>query len=153
MKVPILRLLSALVKICQIPHVIFQTNSQFFFKVLHHSLVSWKVPLLYYFSSNIIYLGQKEPMKVQVVESFEYSGRNLSNSFCKFLKNKSVPLQIFHHSPLSLHIAPLQIFSSRIFYFWQKDPIKVLILTLPSILLEICRTSPLILQTTRQVFF
>ena len=32
MKVPILRILCALVKICQIPHVIFQTTSQFFFK-------------------------------------------------------------------------------------------------------------------------
>ena len=31
-KVPILRLSSALVKICHIPHVIFQTTSQFFFK-------------------------------------------------------------------------------------------------------------------------
>ena len=30
MKVPILRILCALVKICQIPHVIFQTTSQFF---------------------------------------------------------------------------------------------------------------------------
>ena len=32
MKVPILRLLSVLVKICQIPHVIFQTTTQFSIK-------------------------------------------------------------------------------------------------------------------------
>ena len=32
LKVPILRLSSAVVKICQIPHVVFQTTSQFFFK-------------------------------------------------------------------------------------------------------------------------
>ena len=32
MKVPILRILCALVKITQIPHVIFQSTSQFFFK-------------------------------------------------------------------------------------------------------------------------
>ena len=31
-KVPILTLLSAQVKICKIPHVIFQATSQFFFK-------------------------------------------------------------------------------------------------------------------------
>ena len=31
-KIPISRFLSALVKICYIPHVIFQTTSQFFFK-------------------------------------------------------------------------------------------------------------------------
>ena len=32
MKIPILTLSSVLMKICQIPHVIFQTTSQFFFK-------------------------------------------------------------------------------------------------------------------------
>ena len=32
MKIPILILSSVLMKICQIPHVIFQTTSQFFFK-------------------------------------------------------------------------------------------------------------------------
>ena len=32
-KVPILRLSSALVKICQISHIIFQTTSQFLYKL------------------------------------------------------------------------------------------------------------------------
>ena len=39
MKVPILKILCALVKICQIPHVIFQTKSQFFENFASHSSV------------------------------------------------------------------------------------------------------------------
>ena len=40
MKVPILTLSNVIMKICQIPHVIFQTKSQFFFQTLHDSSVS-----------------------------------------------------------------------------------------------------------------
>ena len=40
---PILRLSIALVKICHIPHVIFQSFSFFFFQISHHSSVSWKI--------------------------------------------------------------------------------------------------------------
>ena len=54
-KVPILRHTSALVKICQIPHVIFQ--------ILHHSLVSWKITPLHFSRSNITYFSRKEPIK------------------------------------------------------------------------------------------
>ena len=45
-KIPILRLSIALVKICHIPHVIFQITSQFFFKFP-----------LYFFRSNIKYFA------------------------------------------------------------------------------------------------
>ena len=36
-----------------------------FLKTLHHSLVSWEITLLYFFSWNCTWFGQKEPSKVQ----------------------------------------------------------------------------------------
>ena len=71
--------LSALMKICQIPHVIFQATSQFFFKLCISS-VSWKIIPLYFFSSSNIYFAQTGPIKVKIFETFECSGQNLSNS-------------------------------------------------------------------------
>ena len=52
------------VKICEIPHVILETTSQFSFKfcILHQSSVPSNIASLYYYSSNIIYFFQKEPI-------------------------------------------------------------------------------------------
>ena len=68
-------------------------------------------------------------------------------SFCQFWNNMSVPLQIFRHSSVSLHI-----FSLGIFYFGQKNSTKVSILTLSSVLIKICQIPYVIFQTTRQFF-
>ena len=54
-----------------------------------------------FFSSNNIYFAQKEPIKVNIFETFKCSGQNLSNSPCQFLNNKSIPLQILHYSSVS----------------------------------------------------
>ena len=62
-KVRILTLSSALVKICQISHVIFSNYKLVFLQILHHSSVSWKITPVYFFSSNIIYFRHKEPIK------------------------------------------------------------------------------------------
>ena len=66
-KVPGLRHLSGLMKIFHISHVIFQTTIQFFFQILHYSLVSWKITPLYFFRTNVIYFAQKEPIKVETL--------------------------------------------------------------------------------------
>ena len=63
----------------------------------------------------------------------------------------SILLQILYYSSLSWHIIPLQILRSYLFYFGQKDPIKVPILTLSSALVKICQI--VIFQTTSQFFF
>ena len=68
------------------------------------------------FCSNIIYFGQQMSILKQQVNS----------------------LSDFHHSSVSLHITPLQIFSSCIFYFGQKNPMRVPILTLSGALMKIC---------------
>ena len=82
-------------------------KSVFFCQILHHSSVSWNITPLYFFNSNIIYFVQKEPIKVQIFETFECSGQNSSNCSCQFWNCKSIPLQILHHSSLSWHITPL----------------------------------------------
>ena len=63
MKILILTLLSVLMKICQMPHVIFQTTSQFFLQSLQESSVSWNVTPLYFFKSNVVYFEQKAQSK------------------------------------------------------------------------------------------
>ena len=55
----ILELLSGWVKIHEIPHVIFETTSHFFFK-----LCSWEITLLYFFSWNYILFWRREPIRV-----------------------------------------------------------------------------------------
>ena len=50
------------------------------FQILYPSSVSWKIILLYFFSSKNIYFAQKEPIKMKIFETFECSGQNSSNS-------------------------------------------------------------------------
>ena len=107
-KVPILTLASAQVKICQIAYVNFDSIP---LQILHPSSVSWKITPLYFFNSNNIYFAQKEPIKVKIFETFECSCQNLSNSLCQFLNDQSIPLQILYHSSVSWKITPLHIFS------------------------------------------
>ena len=90
---------------------------------MHHSS-SWKVTPLYFFRSNIIYFAQKEPMKVQIFETFECSGQNSLNS-CHFWNNKLVFLQILHHYWVLWDMTPLYSFSWNCIYFQQKETIKV----------------------------
>ena len=98
-------------------------------QILYPSSVSWKITLLYYFSSNNIYFAQKEPIKMKIFETFKCSGQNLSNCSCQLWNKKSVPLQILHNSSLSWQITPLWILSLYFFKFGLKDPIKIPILS------------------------
>ena len=74
-KVPILTISSALVKICQIPHVMLQFSFSSNFVSLFNVMVDNSHVL---FSSNNIYLAQKEPNKVKIF-------RVLRSKFVKFL--------------------------------------------------------------------
>ena len=71
------------------------------------------------FRSSVMYFAQKEPIKVQIFETFECLGQNSPN-LCRFWNKKSVFLQI-----MSWDINPLYIFSWNFIYFQQKEPIKV----------------------------
>ena len=121
-QIPVLTLSSSLVKMCQIPRVIFQTTSQFFFKFC--ITLRWKITSLYFFRPNVIYFAQKESIKVNIFETFECLGQKLSNS-CHYWNNRSVFLQTLHHSSMSWNITPLYFFSWNFTYFQQKERMKV----------------------------
>ena len=116
MKVPILRLSSVLVKIFQIPLVIFQTTNQFFFKFC--MTLQWKITTLYFFRPNVTYFAWKGPIKVQICETFECSNQNSPNS-CRFWNSKLVSLHILHHYSVSWDITPLY-FLAEILYTFSK---------------------------------
>ena len=58
-------------------------------------------------------------------ETFECSGQNLSNSFCQFWNDKSIPLQILYPFSVSWKIIRLHFLSWNNIYFAQKEIIKV----------------------------
>ena len=80
--------------------------------------------LLDIFRSNVYILWTKGTNQSRNFENFECSGQNSPNS-CHFWNNKSVFLQILHHSSVSWDITPLYFFSWNFIYFQQKQPIKV----------------------------
>ena len=72
----------------------FPNYTSLCFQILHHSLVSRKIAPLYFL---------KQPIKVQIFESFECLGENSSSSSYPFWNYESIPLQIFLHSSVSFH--------------------------------------------------
>ena len=54
----------------------FGKHKSIFLQILHQSSVPSNITPLYFFSSNIIYFVQKDPIKVQIFETFEFSGQN-----------------------------------------------------------------------------
>ena len=88
---------------------------------------------------------------MKIFETFKCSGQNSSNSSCQFWNDKSIPLQILHHSSLSWHITSLLILSSHFSYFGLKDPINMPILRLSIALVKICHIPHVIFQTTSQL--
>ena len=91
------------------------------------------------FSSKNIYFTQKEPIKVKVFETFECSGQNLSNSFCQFWNDMSVPLQILYLSLVSWKIASIYFLAQRIYTLLERSPLKWKFLRLLSVQVKICQ--------------
>ena len=102
----------------------FPNRKSVFLQILHDSSVSCKLTPLHFFRSNVIYMVQKEQIKVQILETFKQSGQNLPNS-CYFWNNKSVFLQILLHSSVSWDVTLLYFFTWNFIYLQQKKPIKL----------------------------
>ena len=116
----------------------FLKNKLIPLQILYPSWVSWKITSLYFFSSNNINFAQKQHIKMNIFGTFKCSGQNSSNSSCQFWNEKSIPLQILHHSSLPWHITSLWILSSHFSYFGLKDPINMPISRLSIALVKIC---------------
>ena len=54
-----------------------------FLQIWHHSLVSWGITPVYFFSWNLIYFQQKEPIKVQIWQNFTWAVESLK--FCTLM--------------------------------------------------------------------
>ena len=85
----------------------FSNHQSVFLKILHHSWVTSKITPLHFFRSNDIQFAQKEPIKVQIFETFMCLGQNFSHSSCQFWNDKLILLLILHHSLLSQKVSPL----------------------------------------------
>ena len=151
MKVPILTLSSALVKICQIPKVIFQTTYQFFFKFSISPQYPERWLLRIVLGQTLYTLVTRSPLKDKFVQLLSARVK-FAKFFLSISKRQVNSSSIFYHFSLSQHVTALYILSLYIFYFGQKDPIKVPILTLSSALVEICKIANVIFQTTIQFF-
>ena len=85
MKVPILTFSSVLMKACLIsfcePQASFSSNCAWFFSII------WKVTLLYFFMSKVIYFAWIGPIKVKIFETFNCLDQISPNS-CHFWNNK-----------------------------------------------------------------
>ena len=103
------------VKICQ---------SKFFLLILNQSSMPSNTTPLYFFSSNVIYFNQKESIKVHISETFERSGENLPNSSCHFPNHKSIFLQIFYCSSVSLNITLLYFFIQTLYTLVNRMSLK-----------------------------
>ena len=82
-------------------------------------------------------------------DTFKCSAENLPNSSCHFPSNKSVLLQILHHSSMPSGITPLYFFRSNNIYFVQKESIKVNFLRLSSAQVKICQIPYVSFETTK----
>ena len=102
----------------------FWKNKSLPLQILYPSSVSWEIIPLYFYRSKNIYFAQKGPIKVKFFEIFECSGQILSNSWCQFWNEESIPFQILYSSSVSWKITPLHFFSSNNIYFAHKEPIK-----------------------------
>ena len=111
-----LRLLNAQVKICQISFANFETISWF--------LSKFCIPLQFHERQLLCTILAQTIYTLLKMNTLEWKFLRLSsarikirlNSLCQFWNDKSIPVQILHHSLLSWHITPLWILRSYVFY-------------------------------------
>ena len=72
-------------KVHSIPRANFETTRSGFIQIWHHCSVSWKITPLYFCSSNLVYFGQKEPIKVKF-SNFWVVGWKFTKSLMSYLK-------------------------------------------------------------------
>ena len=133
----IFRLAATYIKIQQIPHVIFRTKRQLFFKLC--ITLRCFIILLCFF--------KRSPSKCNF-SVFQLLAWKLT----KFLTSPYHPSPITHHPSVSWHIIPTKFYSWRITWFGQKESIKVQFFRLLSALMKVHPIPRAIFETTRSGF-
>ena len=92
------------------------TFVSFFIVITHNSSVNFKV--IHFL------LWAKGSHESSNFDTFECSGQNLPNSSCHFPSNKSIFLQILHHSSISWKITPLYFLAQTIYTLLKRNPLN-----------------------------
>ena len=79
-------------------------------QILYPSSVSCSIIPRYFFTSNVMYFAEKEPIEMKFFETFECSGQILSNLFCQFWNDEFIPVEVLYPSSVSWEITPLYFF-------------------------------------------
>ena len=79
-------------------------------QILYPSSVSCSIIPRYFFTSNVMYFAEKEPIEMKFFETFECSGQILSNLLCQFWNDEFIPVEVLYPSSVSWEITPLYFF-------------------------------------------
>ena len=152
LKCPFLRLLNARVKICQIPHVNFETTSQFLFKfciiliaMTHNSSVNFK--LIHFL------LWIKPSQQSPNFKTFECSSKNLPNWSCHFPNHKSVFLQILHHFSCNETELLCTFIAQALYTLFKRSSLKCKFLRLTSARVKLLQIPDVSFETASQLVF
>ena len=91
-----------------------------FLHILHQYSVLSNITPLYFLAQTLYTLVKKEPIKVQIFETFECLDQNLTNS-CQFWNDMSIALQILHHSSVLWDTTPLYFFKLKFYILSAKE--------------------------------
>ena len=127
--------------------VSFSSNVASIFSVIKHN------SSILFFCSNIIYFGQKQPIKVQIFEIFKCSGENLPNSSRQFLEAQASFPSNFISILSSIKHNSSVLFKLKHYIFGQKELIKCKFLRLPKVWVKISHNSSILLQNLRHSSF
>ena len=129
--------ISAYVKLPN-PSCHFLKHNSVYLKILHQSLVSSKVTpfFIFFFNSNIIHFGQRSQLNNKLFRFWSVPVKRCQISHVSFQMTSQFSLLFASFFIADRHNCSV-ILSSYIFYFIQKDPIKIPSLTLSSVLVKI----------------
>ena len=112
-------------------------------QTLHHYSVSWKITPLYFFSSNLTYFWQKEPIEVKFLDFWVVGWK-----FTKFLMSYLKPQVSFSLNFASLFSVmrdnSFVLFLLKLYIIWMKEHIKVQNFRLLTVHMKFHQTCPLI---------
>ena len=106
------------------PRVTFPLNFASLFSVMTPIKLLLNITPIKYSSWNIIYFGQKEPIKVQFFSLLSALMKIYPISHTTFEFTRSGFIQVLRHSSVSWKITPMYFCSSNLVYFGQKEPIE-----------------------------
>ena len=138
-------------KINQLPYVVFQTTSRFFFKFCLTFHCHDTKALCNFLAQTLYHLVKKSQLKSKFWD-FRVLGQNFPNSSTHFLKHKSVSPQILHYSLVSWHKSSA-IFGLKHNRLRQKKHIKVQIFRFATDRIKTHQIAYVIFGTMSQLFF